>query len=63
MSRNEFVVWFAGITDEDVRISIAFCLAEGVYGDDFTDEEGMAKLRQHVYEIFPEFHEESYYGD
>ena len=55
MSREEFTDWFRSLSQEQQE-DVVFCLAEGVYGDDFTDEDGMAKLRQHIYEIFPDWH-------
>lgn len=55
MSREEFRKWITKLTANQ-RTAVSYCLAEGVYGDDFNDEEGMSKLRQHVYDIFPEWH-------
>lgn len=57
MTRENFYRWFLTLT-EDAQISVSFCLAEGVYGDDCTDQMSMSDLRQHVYDIFPENNEE-----
>jgi hypothetical protein len=57
VSREEFLNWLNGL--EESRFTAAcHAIAEGVYGNDWSDEQWYSELRKHVYDMFPEWHEE-----
>lgn len=56
MSREEFKKWLRSIKDPEVQQSVVICLAEALYEDHNGDTMSMAAIRQHVYDIFPEWH-------
>lgn len=56
MTREEFKKWLSSITDPEAQQSVCICLAEALYEDHNEDDMPMADIRQHVYDIFPEWH-------
>lgn len=56
MSREDFKKWLSSITDPEAQQSVCICLAEALYEDHNEDDMPMAAIRQHVYDIFPEWH-------
>jgi len=58
VSREEFKDWLSGL-NEDQQTTVLSAMAEALYEDHMADSTPATEIRQHIYDIFPDWHEEN----